>query len=204
MNGWPEAVRRLIACNINRVPTMRVDVSDCPSPHSFQNKAARALWGVVNLLFFRPSPKPLHGWRRFMLRCFGAKVGKGAIVYSSTRIWAPWNLELGDYSCLSHDVDCYCVTKIRLGAHATVSQGSFLCTASHDIGDEHMRLIVAPITVESQAWVCARAFVHPGMTIGEGAVVGACAVVTQNVEPWTVVAGHPAKFVKNRVVAETH
>ena len=96
------------------------------------------------------------------------------------------------HSCLANDVDCYCVAPIRVGAHATVSQYSYLCAASHDHRDPSMPLIVAPIVIEPYAWVAADVFVGPGVTVGEGAVVGARSTVIQDVAPWTVAAGSPA------------
>lgn len=179
---------------------VRVGPRECPSPHSLGNKLARAVWGVVWLLLFRPTPRLLHGWRVFLLRLFRAKIGQGAKVFPSVRIWAPWRLTMEEYSTLSPDVDCYCAAPVTIGAHATVSQEAFLCTATHDVSDPHMRLVTAPITVADQAWVCARAFVGPGVTVGQGAVVGAMAVVTKDVPPWTIVAGNPAREIKERVL----
>lgn len=179
-------------------PRKQVDVSHCPSPHSLRNQIGRAAWNLVWTFLYRPSPRPLHGWRRFLLRCFGAKIGSGVHAYPSVKIWAPWNLEMGDYSCLSHDVDCYCVAKIKIGAHATVSQYSFLCTASHDFEIPHMPLITAPITIADGAWIAADVFIGPGVTVGEGAVVGARSSAFKSVEPWSVVVGNPAKFLKRR------
>jgi len=175
-----------------------VDVSKYANTFTFRHKLARTTWGVVWLLLFRPSPRSCYGWRRFLLRCFGARIARGARVYPSARVWAPWNLEMAEYSCIGHFVDCYAVDKIRIGAHVTVSQYSYLCTASHDITDPQMKLITAPITVCREAWVCAGVFVGPGVTIGAGAVAGARAVVVKDVEPWAVVAGNPAKVVKQR------
>ncbi len=114
---------------------------------SARNKLARALWQVVWLLFFRPMPRPLHAWRCLLLRLFGAKLGKAVHPYPSARVWAPWNLEMGDHACLSEGVDCYRVDKIRIGAHSTVSQYSFLCTASHDYRQALMPLVTAPISL---------------------------------------------------------
>jgi putative colanic acid biosynthesis acetyltransferase WcaF len=176
----------------------RVDLSQCRSAHSFANKLGRMFWGWTWILFFRPSPRCLHGWRRFWLRLFGARIGRGARVYSAARIWAPWNLEMGDHSCLGPDVDCYCVAPIRIGAHAMVSQYSYLCAATHDYEHPHLPLIAAPITIGEGAWVTADVFVGPGVTIGEGAVVGARSSVFKDVEPWTVVGGSPARFIKPR------
>jgi len=179
---------------------MFIDVSAVRSEHSRRNRLGRVAWGIVWLLLYRPSPKPFHFWRRSLLRLFGAKVGKGAHPHPSARIWAPWNLQLEEYSCLAWGVDCYCVAPIRIGAHATVSQYSHLCSASHDVDHPNMPLISAPITIGAGAWVAAGAFVGPGVTIGQGAVVGARSAVFRDVEPWTIVAGNPAKFLRYRRV----
>lgn len=172
------------------------------SAHSLMNKAGRALWAITYMVLFRPSPKVFHRWRVFLLKLFGAKVGRNSYVYSSARIWAPWNLQLGDYSSISHDVDCYCVDKVVIGNRVTVSQYSYLCTATHDYTKWEMPLQTARICLDDNAWVCAGAFIGPGVTIGEGAVVAARAVVTKPVEPWAIVGGNPARFIKTRVMAD--
>ena len=141
-------------------------------------------------------------WKRALLRAFGAKIADTANVYASAKVYFPTNLVMKEYSCLASDVDCYNVDKVVIGANSTVSQGAYLCTASHDITNPHNPLITAPIVIEDQAWVAADAFVGMGVTIGEGAVVGARAAVFKDVEPWTVVGGNPAKFIKNRVIKD--
>jgi len=107
---------------------------------------------------------------------------------------------MGDHSCLSHQVDCYCVDKVYLGPRVTVSQYSFLCTASHDYTLQNMPLVIAPICIEADAWVTADVFIGPGVTVGEGAVVGARSSVFRSVKPWTVVAGNPAKEIGPRAM----
>ena len=181
-------------------PAIRVSRQECPSPHSIANKIGRTLWGVVWCLLFRPSPKILLGWRRLLLRLFGARIGEGAKIMPSTKIWAPWNLTMGEEACLSHQVDCYCVAPVSIGAHATVSQYSFLCTATHDVEDPHMRLVTAPIVIGDGAWVAADVFVAPGVTIGEGAVVGVRSSVFKDMGPWKIYAGSPASFIRDRVI----
>ena len=161
---------------------------------------ARVLWSAVWVLLFRPTPVPLHAWRCFLLRCFGARIGKRALPYPSARIWAPWNLTMEDDSCLSHKVDCYSVDKIYLGRRVTVSQYSFLCTASHDYRKQSMPLITGPIRIEADAWITADVFIGPGVTVGEGAVVGARSTVVRSVQPWTIVTGNPAKVVGPRIM----
>lgn len=139
-----------------------------------------------------------HGWRRFLLRMFGAKMGSCTYAYPSVQIWAPWNLEMQDHSCLSHFVACYCVDRVVLGRHATVSQHSHLCTASHDYNCSDMPLVTAPIVIADYAWVTADVFIGPGVTVGKGGVVAARSTVTRDVAPWTVVAGAPAKVIGQR------
>ena len=184
---------------------MNLDLKNYRNRHSSQSKLARIAWNMVWLLLFRPTPRGVfYGWRRFLLRCFGAKIGRGVNVLPSCRVWQPWKLSMGDFSCLSEGVECYSVDYITIGEQAVVSQGAFLCCASHDISSPIMELIHQPITIGPQAWIAARAFIGPGVTVGEGAVVGACAVVTKDVEPWAVVAGNPARFIKKRVLSESN
>lgn len=175
-----------------------VTAAETPSPHSTRNKLGRVIWWFVYALLFRPSPRIAHSWRCFLLKLMGAHVGRSVKVNPSCRIWAPWLLSLGDESAVSHEADCYNVAPIRIGAHATVSQRAFLCTASHDPADPHMRLTSAPIHIEEQAWVCAEAFISPGITIGKGGVAAARSVVTRDVNPWTIVGGNPAQVIKQR------
>lgn len=172
--------------------------SDYPSPRTRTNRLMRILWRTVWLLAYRPSPNVFHAWRRFLLRMFGATIAKDAYPYPSVKIWAPWNLEMGSQSCLGPDVDCYCVDRVVIGARATVSQYSFLCTATHDYRDQHMPLVTAPIVIGERAWVAADVFIGPGVVIGEGAVVGARSSVYRNVDSWTVMGGNPAKQIAKR------
>jgi putative colanic acid biosynthesis acetyltransferase WcaF len=137
-----------------------------------------------------------------LLRSFGAEIASGATVYPSVRIWAPWNLKMREYACLGPYVDCYSAAPIYLGAHSVVSQYSFLCTATHDYSSLRLPLVTAPIHIGEQAWVCADVFVGPGVTIGEGAVVAARSSVYHDVEPWVVVAGNPARFLKRRIIKD--
>ncbi|HXK59545.1 MAG TPA: putative colanic acid biosynthesis acetyltransferase [Acidobacteriota bacterium] len=167
-----------------------------------KSKLMRGLWRVVWCLLYRPSPTLFHAWRRFLLRLFHARIGKGAHPYPSARVWAPWNLVMEENSCLAFGVDCYCVAPIRIGAHATVSQYAHLCAASRDVDRLDMPVIAAPITVAAGAWVAAGAFIGPGVTIGEGAVVGARSTVLHDVEPWTIVVGNPARFLRFRKVTK--
>jgi len=171
---------------------------------SLKNKTGRFVWFFTWMLLFRPTPHwCLNRWRFFLLRCMGAKIPiiRGSI-RPTCRIWAPWNLEIAPGVAIDESVFLYCVAPIKVGLRAVISREAFLCTASHDIHSNNRKLITAPIIIGDYVWVAARAFIGPGVTIGEGAVVGACAVVTRDVEPWTVVAGNPARFIKKREIRE--
>ena len=177
---------------------VRVDRAACPSPHSAANKAGRLLWQAAWLVLFRPVPWFWQAPRRAVLRLFGARIGRRAQVMPSVRIWAPWNLALGDCATISHGVDLYDVDRIEIGSHATVSQRAFLCTATHDVDHPNMPLVVAPVKIGAGAWVCAEAYVHPGVEIGTDAVAGVRAVVLHDVPPGQIVGGNPAKFLRMR------
>lgn len=172
-------------------------------PYSRGAQLRRWCWVVTWTLLARPFPRSLMaGWKRWLLRRFGAHIAPTAVVYASARVFMPWNLVMDDYACLAGGVDCYNAAPVHIGANATVSQRAFLCTASHDITDPHHRQVERPIVVGPRAWVCAEAYVGPGVVVGDGAVVGARACVYKDVEPWTVVGGNPAKFIKKRVIKE--
>lgn len=166
---------------------------------SLGNRLMRAVWGLVYLLLFRFSPRPLHAWRSFLLRLFSAKIGVGCHVYPAVKIWAPWNLRLGNHVGVADGVNLYCMDLITVGDHAVISQGAYLCCGTHDYNSENFQLIAKPISVANHVWICAEAFIHPGVSLPEGAVIGARSVVTKSlVHPWAVYAGNPCKQVAIR------
>jgi putative colanic acid biosynthesis acetyltransferase WcaF len=180
-----------------------VDLSKYENTIGRRNQFLRLLWNIVWTILAKPFPRS-HGnsWRIFLLRLFGAKIHKDAVIYSSVKIYIPWNLEMKAHSCLAPEVDCYNVNKVIIGEHATVSQKSYLCTASHDVNDVSFSLISKPIIVEDQSWIGAASFIAMGVKIGQGAVVGATSSVYKDVEKWTIVGGNPAKFIKKRIIHE--
>ena len=178
-----------------------IDLSKYQNKLSIKNKLGRLFWNIIYWFLFRPFyPSFFRKWRNSLLKLFGAKLGTGSVVHSSARIWAPWNLEMGNYSCLAQKVDCYNVDKIIIGDNTTISQKCYLCTASHDIYNPLNPLITAPIIIEDQAWIATDSFIGMGVEIHQGAVVGARTSVFKNVQAWTVVGGNPAKFIKERVI----
>lgn len=159
----------------------------------------RVLWGL-GYFIFRNSPRVFFAFRSALLRLFGAKVGKSVHIYPSAIIYMPWNLTIGDNSAIGEEALIYNLGKVIIGSNATVSHRAHLCAGSHDYTDPTLPLLKPPIVVGDNAWICAQAFIGPNVTIYEGAVVGAAAVVTKNVEPWAVVAGNPAKIIKQRIL----
>lgn len=157
----------------------------------------RAAWGVGQWLF-RLSPRPCFGWRRLVLRCFGARIGAHVNVYGSTRVYFPWNLAVGEWSAIGEGVRVYNLGRVRIGRGVTISPGAHLCAGTHDYRGREMRLLKPPIEIRDGAWICADAFVGPGVVVGEGAVAGARAVVMRDVPAWKVVAGNPARVIKER------
>jgi putative colanic acid biosynthesis acetyltransferase WcaF len=164
-----------------------------------REQIGRVLWALVRPLF-RWSPRPAWGWRRFLLRRFGARVGRAVHVHPDVDVTLPWNLEIGDHAAIGARVRVYDLGPLRIGRAATVSQDAYLCAGTHDPEDPQMRLLRPPVTIGDQAWVAAGAFVGPGVTVGEGAIVGARAVVAKDVPPWTIVAGNPAQPIGTRTL----
>lgn len=165
---------------------------------SLQNRLARLVWNVAAFCLFKLSPKPFHGWRRFVLRCFGAKVGAGVHVYPGVGIWAPWNLELDDQCGIASGAVLYSQDKIHIGKKTVISQGTYLCTGTHDYNKIGFPLTTSPIHIGDEVWVAAQAFVHPGVTIGDGAVIGARSVVVRDIPAWTLCSGNPCKPIRER------
>jgi putative colanic acid biosynthesis acetyltransferase WcaF len=172
------------------------------SPHSAGNRIARLAWGVVYVLLFRFSPRPLHFWRNLLLRIFGAKLHPTARVYPRAKIWAPWRLTMGERACIADDVDAYNVGGLTIGANSTVSQYSYLCGATHDFEKRSHPLVPMPIVIGHSAWVAADVFVAPGVAIGAGPIVGGRAAVFPPLPAWVVAMGSPAKAVKERVIRD--
>jgi putative colanic acid biosynthesis acetyltransferase WcaF len=163
------------------------------------NRAARALWGIAHLLLVRWTPRPMHAWRAFVLRMFGAQLGADCHVYPAVRIWAPWNLVCEDCVGIADGAVVYNPAPIRLGSHCVISQDAYLCGATHDFEDPNFPMLSLPITIGRQAWICARAVVGPGVKVGDGAVLGLASVAMRDLEAWTVHAGAPARPLRRRV-----
>lgn len=178
-----------------------IDLSNYKEPRP--NRIKRYLWIAINYTVFRILiGPPFRHVRTFLLRLFGADIPYSSSIYQSCKIYAPWKLSIGKYTCVGPNSELYNKDVISIGNNCVISQGAFLCTAGHDITSKDNPLITKPITIEDGAWVAADAFIGMGVTIKEGAVVGARSAVFKDVEPWTVVGGNPAKFIKKREIVK--
>ena len=166
---------------------------------SFGNRCRRAAWDLCHALLYRPSPRPFHGWRVMLLRMFGATLGPACHFYPRSRVWAPWNLTCEDRVTLGNDAELYNPSSFRLGSHCIISQGAYICGATHEYNDTNFRLISMPTSIGAYAWICARAIMHPGVNAGDGAILGLGSVATRDLEPFGIYAGNPAVKVKERL-----
>lgn len=176
------------------------DLSKFAVPPGFRGRAAWfvQLWWIVQGVLFRTSPQAFYGWRRFLLRLFGARIGKGVLIRPSASITYPWRLSIGDWSWIGDHVTLYSLGEITIGDNAVVSHHSYLCTASHDYSCPSFDIYTKAIHVNAEAWLATNVFVGPGVTIGRGAVVGACSLVLKDVPSMMICAGNPLKVLRAR------
>lgn len=156
------------------------------------------LWFFCQDTFFRFSPIPFYGFRRWLLRCFGCKVGRGVVIRPRARFHYPWRIEIGDHSSIGDEVWLYSIGTIKIGSQSIISQKSFLCTAGHDYKDPHFKTTVNPIVVGEGVWIGADVFVAPGVTIGDNSVIGARSSVFHDMPAGMICYGYPCQAVRSR------
>jgi putative colanic acid biosynthesis acetyltransferase WcaF len=165
---------------------------------SLSDRLRRQCWNICWTLLYKTSPRPLHSWRAFLLRAFGAEIGPNCHFYPQSKVWAPWNLICADQVTAGDGAEIYNPAPVTFGSHAILSQEAYVCGATHDYDDPGFPLMAFAMSFGPYSWICARASVAPGVNVGEGAVLGLGSVATRNLEPWTVYAGVPAMKVKGR------
>ena len=183
----------------NAAETIRSSADPFQRPSfPLRDRVRRLTWNTARLLLFRPSPRPFHNWRSAILRLFGAQIGPGCHIYPAVRIWAPWNLRAADNVTIADGAEIYNPAPVTLGSRVIISQGAFLCGATHDYDHADFPLLAFTMEIGPLAWICARATVSPGVSVGAGVVLGLGAIATRTLEPWGVYAGIPARRVKER------
>lgn len=156
------------------------------------------LWWLVQSTLFAMSPQVLYGWRRWLLRLFGAKIGAKAIIRPSVKIPYPWKLTIGDHCHIGDEVHLYTYGEIEIGDCVVVSQRSYLCTGYHDHASPGFDLLSKKIVIEPEAWVAADVYVGPGVSIGYGAVIGARSSVFRDIPAGVIAVGSPARVIGER------
>lgn len=177
---------------------MEQDPTLLPS-FSIRNRLARLLWSFAYAAFFRLSPRPFHAWRAWLLRLFGAKLGATCHFYPKVRIWAPWNLICEDRVSVGDDAELYNPSPLYMDSHCIVSQGAYICGATHLYNDPSFQLVHFPMRLGAYSWICARAVVNPGVDVGAGAILALGSIATKTLEPFGIYAGVPARKVKERL-----
>lgn len=177
------------------------DLSEFKLPNGFRNKHAVTvqMWWIVQATLFSMSPQFMYSWRNFLLRSFGAKIGKNVIIRPSVRVTYPWKLSIGDNSWVGDHAELYTLGDITIGNNAVVSQKSYLCTGSHDHQSKAFDIYQKPIVIEDEAWVATDVYIAPGVTIGKGAVIGARSSVFKDMPAGMICIGSPAKPIKPRI-----
>ncbi len=191
MSDWKANDATVPETDLNADPTL------VPS-FSLGNRIRRAGWDLCYALLYRLSPRPFHAWRSMLLRAFGAKLGPSCHFYPKSKIWAPWNLICEDRVTAGDDAELYNPSPLFLGSHAIVSQGAYICGATHLYNDVSFRLVSFPMRLGAYSWVCARAVVNPGVNVGDGAILALGSIATRDLEPFGIYAGVPARKVKER------
>ena len=195
----PNAMARQLYYNAaNHLPESAASDPYLRPSFPLNDRLKRLAWNICWVLFYRTSPRPFHAWRIMLLRAFGARLGNSCHFYPASRIWAPWNLECADRVTAADGAEIYNPAPMHFGSYAIVSQGAYLCGATHDLNDPAFPLLACSSSIGAYAWVCARAIVAPGVNLGEGAVLGVGSVGTRDLDPWGVYSGIPAQKISQR------
>jgi putative colanic acid biosynthesis acetyltransferase WcaF len=179
---------------------MYQDLNKFNQPSNFRGRSAITvqLWWLVQATLFACSPQFMYAWRNFLLRLFGANIGKNVIIRPTVRVTYPWKLSVGNHAWVGDHAELYTLGSITIGNNAVVSQKSYLCTGSHDYQSDFFDIYTKPIVIEDEAWVAADVYIAPGVIIGKGAVIGARSSVYKNMPAGMICIGNPATPIKKR------
>lgn len=169
-------------------------------PPGFRGRSAAVvqLWWIVQSTLFRLSPQALYGWRCFLLRLFGAKIGSKVLIRPGVKITYPWKLTIGDYVWVGDGTEFYTLAPITVGSHVAIAQDVAVITGTHDFRKCSFDISALPIVIEDECWLCAGGFIRQGVTLGRGSVIGARAIVHRSTKPYSINVGAPAKAVGDR------
>lgn len=184
--------------NINQIQ----DLKRYKTPKNFRGKSKVIvqIWWLVQASFFKMSPQGFYGWRRFLLKCFGANIGKNVIIRPTVKITYPWKVVIGENSWIGDDVVLYSLGEIYIGKNAVISQKSYLCTGSHEYTKLDFPIYNKKIVISDECWIATDVFVSPGVTIGKGSIIGSRSSVFKDMPEGWICYGNPAKPIKRREV----
>lgn len=179
---------------------MYQDLKTFQLPKKFRGRPGwyTQFWWITQSLFFKTSPQFMYGWRRWLLRSFGAKIGKGVIIRPKVHTQFPWKISIGDYSWIGDEVVLYSLGEINIGKNVVISQRSYICTGSHDYKDSTFAIYQESITIEDECWLATDVYIAPGVTIRKGTVVGARSSVYKDLPAGKICVGNPVKIIRNR------
>ena len=177
----------------------KLNTSKIPENFRGRNAFVVQTWWIIQSIFFKNSPQFMYAFRRFLLRLFGAKIGKDVIIRPSVKTTYPWKVSIGDYSWIGDDVNLYSLGEIEIGKNVVISQKSYLCTGSHDYLKSDFPIFAKKITIRDECWLATDVFVAPGITIEHGTVVGSRSSVYKNLPSNKVCIGNPAKIIRERI-----
>jgi putative colanic acid biosynthesis acetyltransferase WcaF len=167
---------------------------------NLKNRFLRFLWGIIYVFFFNLSPRPFHKWRIFLLRLFGAKIGRNCRIHRNVKIWAPWNISIGNFVTIADNVNLLSMDLIKIDNYSNISDGTFICCGTHNYKSKKFELITKPVLIDKNVWICAQSFIHPGVKISEKIVVGARSVVTKSLKMNnSMYSGNPCKIIKKNL-----
>lgn len=163
------------------------------------NIFSRGIWYFINA-FVLKGAMPFMRPKRFWLRLFGAKIGKGVIIKPHISVKYPWNLEVGDHTWIGENVWIDNLGKVKIGAHVCISQGAMILSGNHNYSKSSFDLMVKDIVIEDGAWLGAKSLVCQGVTVGSHAVLSVSSVASENLEPYCIYRGNPATKIKDRSI----
>ena len=181
---------------------LRIDLSQSVSHWDRRTKIKRVVWEWFLKPIFLALPRPGRHLRVALLRLMGAEIGENCLIEPGVNILMPWNLRLASSVAIGRQVEIYNYALVEIDTMTVISQYTYLCTGTHDYTHPHMPLTWQPIKIGSECWVAADTFIAPGVTVGNGTVIGARSVVTKDMPPWMVCAGSPCKPLKPRKIQE--
>ncbi|MAO22578.1 MAG: hypothetical protein CMJ35_10400 [Phycisphaerae bacterium] len=181
--------------NPNTEAPPRVDEPPRKSPWSTKAKVLRLLWAVVEVTLWRYSPTPAWGFRRFLLRCFGARVGRGVRVHPSVKVIIPWNIDLGQGVVVYERAILYALGTITVGERSEIGPLAHICAGTHDYTSPAFTLLREPISIGKDCLIGIAAFVAPSIILADGTVLEPRSAMYSNSEEGCVYIGNPAKPV---------